>query len=59
MTVQTEVALQKIRPVSDLGPHMTVVQIKIEQIRFDVICAVQTVMKKQICDSDLSMSKKW
>ena len=26
MTVQTEDGLQKIRPVSDLGPHMKVVK---------------------------------
>ncbi len=50
MTVQTEVALQNIRPVSDLGPHMKVAQIGIEKIRFHVICAVHTVVKT----SDLS-----
>ncbi len=46
MTVQTEVALQNIRPVSDLGPHMTLAQIGIEKITLHVICAVHTVAKK-------------
>jgi len=36
MTVQAEpeVTLQNIRPVSDLGPHVEVTQIRIEKIRF-------------------------
>ena len=46
-TVQTEVALQKIRPVSNLGPHMKVAQIRIEKVRFHVISAVHTVMQKK------------
>ncbi len=37
MTIQTEVALQNIRPVPDLGPHMKMA--RIEKIRFRVICA--------------------
>lgn len=40
-TVHTEVALQKIRPVSDLGPH-TKTQTRIEKIIFNGICAVHT-----------------
>ena len=38
--------LQKIRPVSDLGPHMKVAQ----NIRFHVICAVHTTRKKTKSD---------
>ena len=33
MTVQTEDGLQKIRPVSDLGPHMKVT-LRIKKISF-------------------------
>jgi len=45
MTVHTVVTLQ-IRPVSDLVPHMEVVQIGIEKIRFHMICSVRNVMGK-------------
>lgn len=48
MAVQTEVTLEKMRPVSDLGPHMEVAQVRLEKIRFHVIYAVHTVMKKKI-----------
>ena len=44
MTVQTEIVLQKIRPVSYLGPHMKVAKIRIEKIRFHVIFAVHIVV---------------
>lgn len=45
MAVQTEVVLYKIRPVSDLEPHIKVAQIRIEnKIRFHVICAIHTVI---------------
>jgi len=39
----TEVTLQNIRPVSDSGPHLEVAQIRIQKIRFHVLCAVHTV----------------
>ncbi len=45
MTFQTEIALQT-GPVSDLGPHMEVVQIRIDKIRFQVVCDAHTVMEK-------------
>ncbi len=43
MAVQTEVALQNIGYVSDLGPHMKVAWAWFEKNR---ICAVQTVIRK-------------
>lgn len=58
MTDQTEVALQKIGPISDLGPHLKVAQIRIENIRFAVICAVHTVMGKNRSDS-YTRKKNW
>jgi len=45
MSVQIEVALQNILSVLDLEPHMEVAHIGIE-IRFHVVCAVHTVMRK-------------
>lgn len=54
MTVQTEVALQNIRPVSDLEPHMQVAQIRIEKIRFHVVCAVHTVIQRDRHGSHMS-----
>lgn len=47
MTVQTEVALRKIRHVS----HMRTSQIRTEKIRFHVICAVVTIMEKTRSES--------
>lgn len=38
--------IAKIRPISDSGPRMKVAQITIEKMRFHVICAVDTVMRK-------------
>ncbi len=43
MAVQTEVALQNIGYVSDLGPHMKVAWALFENNR---ICAVQTGIRK-------------
>ncbi len=40
MAVQTEVALQNIGYVSDLGPHM-----KVARFEKSRICAVQTVIR--------------
>lgn len=37
MTVQTEVTLQNIRPVSDLRPHMEVTQIRNEIRNVEII----------------------
>lgn len=47
MTVQTKIALQNIAPVSDLGPHMEMAHIRVEKIRFHVVCVVYTVEKKK------------
>lgn len=46
MTFQTEVALQIIRPVTHLRPHMKVAQMWIWKIKSHVICAVHTVRRK-------------
>ncbi len=43
MAVQTEVALQNIGYVSDLGPHM---KVGWDWLKKNRICAVQTVIRK-------------
>lgn len=48
MTVQTEVTLQNTGSVSDLGPHKKVVQIRIKNNSFHVVCPVHTVMEKKV-----------
>ena len=45
VTVHTEVAVQEIRPASDLGPHIRVARIRMENNRLHVICFVHTVLK--------------
>lgn len=49
MTVQTEVRLQKVWPISDLWPHMKVAQVKIEKITFHKICAAHTSWQMVMC----------
>jgi len=59
MTVHTVVTLQ-IRPVSDLVPHMEVVQIGIEKIRFHMICSVRNVMgKTDMCHMWAKKNQIW
>lgn len=45
-TVWTKVTLRNITPLSDLGLHTEVAQIRIEKIGFHVVCAIHTVMQK-------------
>lgn len=46
LTVQTEVTLKKKRRlVSDPESRVNVAQIRIEKLRFHVICSVHTVME--------------
>lgn len=59
MTVQTEVNLQNIRPVPDLGAHMLVAQTGIEKLRFPVMCAVHTVMREIICVTYEQIRSDW
>ncbi len=59
MTVHTAVWQCKTSElVLDLAPHMEVAQIRIEKIRFHVVCAIHTVMTKTDRKSHVSKKKK-